>query len=122
MSPVVPKVDIEKCKLGECHTIFWDKECTHQDIHIKIWAKLLKKPLKNGFTAALPFQMADTCTYVKDNILKNVMFIHRTKCICCLWLKNHFDGVLCFCDKLKPFSSLRKREPVGYHICYFYFF
>ena len=42
---------------------------THKDI-----GKLLKKSLKNDFTAALPLQMADNCTYTKENILKNVMF------------------------------------------------
>lgn len=42
---------------------------THKDI-----SKLLKKSLKNDFTAALPLQMADNCTYTKENILKNVMF------------------------------------------------
>jgi len=42
---------------------------THKDI-----GKLLKKSLKHDFTAALPLQMANNCTYTKENILKNVMF------------------------------------------------
>lgn len=42
---------------------------THKDI-----GKLLKKSLKNDFTTALPLQMANNCTYTKENILKNVIF------------------------------------------------
>ena len=42
---------------------------THKDID-----KLLKKSLKNDFTTALPLQMAENCTYTKENIVKTVMF------------------------------------------------
>lgn len=42
---------------------------TNKDI-----GKLLKKSLKNDFITTLPLQMAENCTYTKENILNTVIF------------------------------------------------